>query len=97
LARAADIRVLHRLRDHHAHDHADPARPVPDDARPRLFTAGLRAFSLSAVNAGTIAPFLSDSLWMLALGMAAFTAASYGVWLVYRRRAYPHLEGPAAR
>jgi DHA1 family bicyclomycin/chloramphenicol resistance-like MFS transporter len=47
---------------------------------------GFVQFSLSAVNAGTIAPFLSHSLWTLALGMAGFTASSYALWLVYLRR-----------
>jgi DHA1 family bicyclomycin/chloramphenicol resistance-like MFS transporter len=47
---------------------------------------GFVHFSLSAVNAGTIAPFLSHSLWALAGGMAAFTAASYSLWLIYVAR-----------
>jgi DHA1 family bicyclomycin/chloramphenicol resistance-like MFS transporter len=52
---------------------------------------GFVHFSLSAVTAGTVAPFLSHSLWTLALGMAGFAVASYALWLVYlartRRRA----------
>jgi DHA1 family bicyclomycin/chloramphenicol resistance-like MFS transporter len=47
---------------------------------------GFVHFSLSAVNAGTIAPFLSHSLWALASGMVGFTLASFACWRVYRRR-----------
>ena len=47
---------------------------------------GFVQFSLSAVNAGTIAPFLSHSVKSLALGMAGFTIASYAIWLGYLRR-----------
>ena len=47
---------------------------------------GFVHFSLAAVNAGTIAPFLSHSLWALALGMAGFMVASFALWLVYQRR-----------
>ena len=47
---------------------------------------GFVHFSLSAVNAGTIAPFLSHSLWALALGMAGFTFGSFALWLIYQRR-----------
>jgi DHA1 family bicyclomycin/chloramphenicol resistance-like MFS transporter len=50
---------------------------------------GFVHFSLSAVNAGTIAPFLSHSLWALAFGMAGFTAASFALWLVYLARTRP--------
>ena len=56
---------------------------------------GFIHFSLSAVNAGTIAPFLSHSLWALALGMAGFTAAGFALWLVYQRRRERTLEGTA--
>ena len=45
---------------------------------------GFLHFSLSAVNAGTIAPFLSYSLWALAFGMIGFTLASFALWRVYR-------------
>lgn len=55
---------------------------------------GFVHFSLSAVNAGTIAPFLSDSLWTLAFGMAAFTLGSFVLWAVYRTRARPHSSTP---
>jgi DHA1 family bicyclomycin/chloramphenicol resistance-like MFS transporter len=48
---------------------------------------GFVHFSLSAVNAGTIAPFLSHSLWTMAFGMAGFTLSSFVLWLVYRSRA----------
>ncbi len=47
---------------------------------------GFVQFALAAVNAGTIAPFLAGSLWTLALGMATFTLASWGLWLIYLRR-----------
>ena len=47
---------------------------------------GFVHFSLSAVNAGTIAPFLSHSLWALAFGMIGFTLASFALWRVYRNR-----------
>jgi DHA1 family bicyclomycin/chloramphenicol resistance-like MFS transporter len=47
---------------------------------------GFLHFSISALNAGTIAPFLSHSLHLLALGMLAFTLVSYALWTVYRRR-----------
>jgi DHA1 family bicyclomycin/chloramphenicol resistance-like MFS transporter len=47
---------------------------------------GFVQFTLSAVNAGTIAPFLAHSLKALALGMAGFTLASYALWLVYQCR-----------
>jgi hypothetical protein len=39
------------------------------------------------VVAGTLAPFLAQGLTMLAWGMAAFTAASFALWLVYQRLA----------
>jgi len=44
-------------------------------------------FGLAAVVAGTIAPLLAQSLKGLALGMAAFTAAGFALWLVYQRHA----------
>jgi len=47
---------------------------------------GFLQFSLAALNAGTIAPFLSHSLWSLALGMLTFTVASVALWIVYLRR-----------
>lgn len=47
---------------------------------------GFLQFSLSALTAGTIAPFLSHALPALALGMASFVAASFALWLVYQRR-----------
>ena len=47
---------------------------------------GFLQFSLSALTAGTIAPFLSHTLPALALGMAAFAAASYVLWIAYQRR-----------
>ena len=47
---------------------------------------GFLQFSLAAVNAGTIAPFLAHSLWSLALGMATFTLASSALWIIYLRR-----------
>jgi DHA1 family bicyclomycin/chloramphenicol resistance-like MFS transporter len=55
--------------------------------------AGFVQFSLSAVNAGTIAPFLAGSLWTLALGMSGFSAASLACWLIYRHRLPRHAIG----
>jgi DHA1 family bicyclomycin/chloramphenicol resistance-like MFS transporter len=54
---------------------------------------GFINFALSAVNAGTVSPLLAHSLPTLALGMLAFTAASFALWLVYQRRALAHLKG----
>ena len=52
---------------------------------------GFVHFALAAVNAGTIAPFLSQSLKGLAMGMAGFTALSVALWVIYRqsRRSAP--------
>jgi DHA1 family bicyclomycin/chloramphenicol resistance-like MFS transporter len=50
---------------------------------------GFVHFSLSAVTAGTVAPLLSHSVGALAGGMAAFTVASYALWLVYLARGRP--------
>ena len=47
---------------------------------------GFFHFALAAVNAGTIAPLLSQSLKALALGMAGFTMSSLFLWLIYLRR-----------
>jgi len=44
------------------------------------------------VIAGTIAPLLAQSLMALAFGMAAFTAASFALWLIYQRRARTTLK-----
>jgi DHA1 family bicyclomycin/chloramphenicol resistance-like MFS transporter len=54
-------------------------------------------FSLSAVNAGTITPLLSHSLWALAFGMAGFTLGSFALWLVYQRRSPMTRERPPSR
>ncbi len=54
---------------------------------------GFLQFTLSAVVAGTVAPFVSRSLTMLALGMAGFTLAGFALWLVYQRRARTQLKG----
>ncbi len=43
-------------------------------------------FALAAVNAGSIAPFLAQSLSGLASGMAGFTVLSVALWTIYRRR-----------
>ena len=51
-------------------------------------------FSIAGVNAGTIAPFLSHSLWSLALGMAGFTLLAAALWLVYVRRGHPPARDP---
>ena len=48
---------------------------------------GFLQFTVGAFTAGTIAPFLGHSLAALALGMAAFGAASLLIWLSYQRRA----------
>jgi len=48
---------------------------------------GFVQFALGGVVAGSIAPLLAHSLVALALGMAAFTGASFTLWLVYQRRA----------
>ena len=48
---------------------------------------GFVHFSLSAVVAATLAPFLVLSLKGLALGMLGAAAASFGLWLAYQRRA----------
>ena len=58
---------------------------------------GFIHFSLSAVNAGTIAPLLSHSQWALALGMSAFTAAGFALWHFYLGRRAQDVTGPAER
>jgi MFS transporter, DHA1 family, multidrug resistance protein len=50
---------------------------------------GFVQFTLSGFNAGSIAPLLDATLLTMALGMAAFTAASFALWGVYRRRPPP--------
>jgi MFS transporter, DHA1 family, multidrug resistance protein len=47
---------------------------------------GFVQFALGAVVAGSIAPLLAHALISLAWGMAAFTAASFVLWLVYQRQ-----------
>ena len=47
---------------------------------------GFVHFVLAAVNAGTIAPFLAQSLKGLAVGMAGFTVLSVALWALYQRR-----------
>ncbi len=47
---------------------------------------GFVHFVLAAVNAGTIAPFLAQSLKGLAAGMTGFTVLSVALWVLYRRR-----------
>ena len=54
---------------------------------------GCLQFTLSAVVAGTIAPFAARSVTMLACGMTAFTLAGLGLWLIYQHRARAHLKG----
>ncbi|HVF62977.1 MAG TPA: multidrug effflux MFS transporter [Casimicrobiaceae bacterium] len=54
---------------------------------------GFIHFSIAAVNAGTIAPLLSESLATLAAGMAAFIASSLALWIAYRRRSARPFEG----
>jgi MFS transporter, DHA1 family, multidrug resistance protein len=48
---------------------------------------GFVQFALGAVVAGSIAPLLAHALTSLAWGMAAFTGASFALWLVYHRQA----------
>ena len=50
---------------------------------------GFVQFAFSGVVAGTIAPFLAPSLAALALGMLAFTVASFGVFRLLRNRNLP--------
>ncbi len=54
---------------------------------------GFMQFALGGVVAGTIAPLLARSLIALAAGMAAFTFASFLLWLAYQRRARSTLKG----
>ena len=53
---------------------------------------GFVQFALGAVIAGSIAPLLAHGLTSLAWGMAAFTAASFALWLMYHRHASPALK-----
>jgi DHA1 family bicyclomycin/chloramphenicol resistance-like MFS transporter len=53
---------------------------------------GFVQFSVAAVVAGTVAPLLARSLAGLAWGMAAFSVASFTIWLFYQRRARPTLK-----
>jgi len=53
---------------------------------------GFMQFSLSAVNAGTIAPLLSGSLIAFALGMGCFSVASLACWLAYQHRLRHHAK-----
>jgi DHA1 family bicyclomycin/chloramphenicol resistance-like MFS transporter len=53
---------------------------------------GFVHFSLAAVVAGTVAPFLVHSLTALALGMLGATMASFAFWLIYQYRARTHLR-----
>ena len=47
---------------------------------------GFVQFTLGGLVAGTIAPLLDHSLVSLASGMAAFTLASFLLWVIYLRR-----------
>ena len=47
---------------------------------------GFVHFSVGALVAGTVAPFLVRSLLALAFGMLVATVASFVLWLVYQRR-----------
>jgi DHA1 family bicyclomycin/chloramphenicol resistance-like MFS transporter len=53
---------------------------------------GFVQFALGAVVAGSVAPLLAHALTSLAWGMAAFTAASFALWLAYHRHAFPALK-----
>ena len=54
---------------------------------------GFMQFATAGFVAGSIAPLLARSLPALALGMAAFTVASFVLWLIYQRRARDLLKG----
>jgi DHA1 family bicyclomycin/chloramphenicol resistance-like MFS transporter len=47
---------------------------------------GFVQFAFSGIVAGTIAPFLAQSLVGLMLGMAAFAAVSFAIWRLYVHR-----------
>jgi len=47
---------------------------------------GFIQFALGGIVAGTIAPLVDHSLVMLAGSMAAFTAVSWILWVIYTRR-----------
>src|SRR6185295_218250 len=47
---------------------------------------GFIQFALGGIVAGTIAPLVDHSLVMLAASMAAFTAVSWILWVIYARR-----------
>jgi len=47
---------------------------------------GFVQFALGGIVAGTIAPLLDHSLVFLATGMAAFSAVSWLLWVIYARR-----------
>ena len=53
---------------------------------------GFVQFALSAVVAGTIAPFLAHSLSRAGARHGRFTLAGFALWLVYQRRARAHLK-----
>jgi DHA1 family bicyclomycin/chloramphenicol resistance-like MFS transporter len=53
---------------------------------------GFVQFSVAGFVAGSLAPLLARSLPALAWGMAGFTLASFGTWLVYQRRARTTLK-----
>jgi DHA1 family bicyclomycin/chloramphenicol resistance-like MFS transporter len=53
---------------------------------------GFVHFSLSAVAAAVVAPFLVQSLKALALGMLAAAVASFALWITYQRRAHQELR-----
>ncbi|HEY8245589.1 MAG: multidrug effflux MFS transporter [Vicinamibacteria bacterium] len=47
---------------------------------------GFIQFALGGIVAGTIAPLVDHSLVLFAAGMAAFTAVSWILWVIYARR-----------
>jgi DHA1 family bicyclomycin/chloramphenicol resistance-like MFS transporter len=55
---------------------------------------GFVQFAFGAVVAGSIAPLLALALTSLAWSMAAFTAASFALWLAYHRHARSTLKEP---
>lgn len=56
---------------------------------------GFVQFAFSGLVAGTIAPFVARSLVGLLDGMASFSLASFGVWLLYRARTRTPVGGAA--
>ena len=54
---------------------------------------GFVQFAFAGIIAGTIAPFLAQTLVGLATGMVAFTVASFTLWRLYRQRTQDSVYG----